>query len=182
MATGEDLPDLVTSKIVDIFVEASVFELVSLAGVCSGWRGFVKELRVPHLVLDSTLKFKESCTRRGAPFWSLGVGEKTAFFEAATQLIRKHTRVSCSGAAISDRTVLNLANSSVESLTLEVSHYTPRGASLRCLQLSQGGVAKILLLMEDFGRIAGLKETSGWEAKENILLQQPHRTQSRRVY
>ena len=133
MAAASDLPGLVTLGILERFRDASVFQLVSLASVCSEWRAFVRELSVSQLTLETTLPFKETSVWTGSShFWSLSVLQKSDFYEAATRLIRKHTNVRCSGAAISDRTILNLANSSVESLTLEVSNFlSPALSSLK---------------------------------------------------
>ena len=121
------LPDLLTFKIVNNLSDSSVFQLVSLAGVCSTWRTFVKELQLAQLVLESSVGLKDQPSwprewsgEARSHFRKLSVENRTLFYEAATLLLQSHKSVYCSGDSISDSVVINLATKSLQRLTLEV--------------------------------------------------------------
>lgn len=116
-----DLPDLAAQKLVQNFTDSSIFQLVSLASVCSLWRTFVKELEITHLSLETTLNVKgdASVGPMLKKFRKLRVEEKTRFYEAVTLLLKRQKSVLCTGEAISDKIVISLANPSLQRLTLE---------------------------------------------------------------
>ena len=121
------LPELLTFKIVNNLSESSVFQLVSLAGVCSTWRTFVKELQLTQLILETSVGLKDQPSwprewsgEARSHFRKMSVENRTLFYEAATLLLQCHKSVYCSGDSISDSVVINLATKSLQRLTLEV--------------------------------------------------------------
>ena len=125
------LPDLVAMKIIGALAETSVFQLVTVAGVCSTWRQFVKELNIKTLYLETSVSLKDQATwprdwaghsgHSAMQFRKLSLEKKQAYYEAATRLLRRNCAVFCSGEAIDDAIIQNLANPGLEVLSLEVS-------------------------------------------------------------
>lgn len=121
-----DLPELATLKIVRSLAESSVFQLIALGSVSSSWRAILKQTHIPELRLESCQDLQHrtcSAFQRdvlAAKFHRSSTTRKTAFFVAAAKLLRNRTAVFCSGRAVTDAVVTEVAMGTAESVTVQV--------------------------------------------------------------
>ena len=120
------LPDLAATKIVERLAGNGVFQLLALASLSRQWRSVVREHKLSELRLES----KVSLSQQRHPFQGdmLAVKflqstteQKTRFFISAARLLRQHNAVFCSGEAITDIVLLEVAKGNADTFCIEVS-------------------------------------------------------------
>lgn len=122
-----ELPDLAVYKVVEQLADCSIFRLVALAGVCKSWRSIVKELPIKELRLESNQELSHrACFQKealAANFYRAATERKSAFFVAATKLLTNYRGFYCSGDAINDSVLHQLARGTgaTERVTIESS-------------------------------------------------------------
>lgn len=121
----DSLPDLAAHKIVQKLASHGIFQLLALAGLSKQWRSVVRSCKIAELRLESKAKFQHQRTTfqadiLSARFSHLRITEKTEFFVSAARLLRQHSAVYCSGEAVTDIVVLEVAKGNAETFCIEV--------------------------------------------------------------
>lgn len=121
------LPDLAAHKIVQRLAGHGVFQLFALASLSRQWRSMIRSCELEELRLETRANF--SVQRKpfqgdglSARFAQLRTDEKTQFFISAASLLRHHRAAYCSGDAITDIVILEVAKGKADTFCIEVTY------------------------------------------------------------
>ncbi len=120
------LPDLAASKIVERLAGQGVFQLLALASLSKQWRSIVRAHKLSELRLESNVSLSQQRSpfqgdMLAVKFLQSSVEQKTQFFASAARLLRQHDAIYCSGEAITDIVILEVAKGSADTFCIEVS-------------------------------------------------------------
>ena len=120
------LPDLAASKIVERLAGQGVFQLLALASLSKQWRSIVRVHKLSELRLESNVSLSQQRSpfqgdMLAVKFLQSSVEQKTLFFVSAARLLRQHDAIYCSGEAITDIVILEVAKGSADTFCIEVS-------------------------------------------------------------
>ena len=125
------LPDLAATKIVERLAGHGVFQLLALAGLSKQWRSVVRQHRLSELRLESKVSLSQQrhsfqSDMLPVAFLQSTSEEKTQVFISAARLLRQHSAVFCSGEAITDIVILEVAKGDADTFCIEVNFYLTR--------------------------------------------------------